>query len=393
MKFNALFILITAYSAFFVMTVRGSLAFENTGHGDLKDKYNGSEFKILIVPGHDNETLGGARFKNLREADLNLKVAEKLFRFFNANPHFKVFITRDNNGYKPEFAGYFQNNYSDILSFRDRLKSAFENLLNGGLITKNTTVHHNYATEENSVKLYGINKWANENGVDLVLHAHFNDYPERIFNREGKYTGFAVYVPERQLPNFDDSMEFAQSVFGQLQRYFAISNHPQENTGVVEDQDLIAVGSNSSRTSASLLVEYSYIYEPQVNSPVVRPLVAEELAYQTYLGVKKYLNPQEITKNMSILPYVWKNYLKRGPDKSRDIFALQAALAEEGLYPPAGFSKNECGLTGKFGLCTEKAVIELQKKYGITTNGFVGPRSIKKLNELYSHAALKPAKF
>jgi len=40
-------------------------------------------------------------------------------------------------------------------------------------------------TEDIALRLYGFNKWADENKVDAMVHIHFNDYPgERLDDRE-----------------------------------------------------------------------------------------------------------------------------------------------------------------------------------------------------------------
>ena len=50
----------------------------------------------------------------------------------------------------------------------------------------------NIAPDEMGVRLYGINKWANENDIDIVIHVHFNDYPGRPRTGSGKYSGFSI---------------------------------------------------------------------------------------------------------------------------------------------------------------------------------------------------------
>ena len=126
----------------------------------------------------------------------------------------------------------------------------------------NNQVEHNFATVDTALKLYAINKWANENNIEIVFHIHFNDYPGRKFNQIGEYTGFSIYVPEYQLPNHRASSKLAESLKNQLEKYFTKSDLPAESSALIEDQELIAVGSNASRDGVSVLVEYGYIYEP-----------------------------------------------------------------------------------------------------------------------------------
>ena len=348
------------------------------------------KIKILIVPGHDNESAGGTQFRGMKEADLNLLVASKIFKLFDVDPKFQAFITRDQKGYKPEFSNYFSENRSDILLFRDWTKSIMSGLIAQGVVKQSAFSYHNFASDEDSIKLYGINKWANDNKIDVVVHAHFNDYRGRPENKIGKYSGFSVYIPEKQLLNYEESFAIAQSVFNQLKKYYPISNLPAEKTGILEDQELIAIGSNASLASASFLIEYDYIYESQLSNSVIQPLITKELAYQTYKGIKTYFasTTETTAPDTATLPYKWKQNLSRGLRNNRDVFALQIALSKEGIYPPAGFEENECALSGNFGDCTKASVIAFQRKHNFSSvpgTGYVGSYTRKVLNKLYSN--------
>ena len=74
-----------------------------------------------------------------------------------------------------------------------------------------------------------------------------------------------------------------------MKKYFAASDLPAESSALIEDQELIAVGSNASRDGVSVLVEYGYIYEPPFRNEEAREAMFKELAYQTYIGIKKFL--------------------------------------------------------------------------------------------------------
>jgi N-acetylmuramoyl-L-alanine amidase len=117
---------------------------------------------------------------------------------------------------------------------------------------------------------------------------HFNDYPQRKKSSPGDYSGFSIYVPEQQYSNSRSSREIAAQVSKQLGTYYPESNMPKEGSGVVEDQDLIAIGSFNTLDPASLLIEYGYIYEPQFLNPVIRSKVIEDLATQTYVGIHNF---------------------------------------------------------------------------------------------------------
>src|SRR3989344_6602804 len=221
----------------------------------LQGIYKKSGMKILIVPGHDNESYG-AQYRGMTEANLNKELGLYLFDYLSADKKFSPFITRNSTGaYLTWFSEYIKNDSVGIRAFRDRVVSAMKSALKQKVVTKNTTVYHNPAADNTSVNLYGINKWANENSIDIVLHIHFNDYPGRRYDEPGEYRGFSIYVPEGQLPNSRASKALADSIRTQLEQFFPGSDFPKETDVVIEDQQLIAVGSNASRDGVSILLE------------------------------------------------------------------------------------------------------------------------------------------
>ncbi len=215
--------------------------------------------KILVVPGHD-EINYGAKFKNIIEEKINLELAEKIVQGLDTS-HIEVLSIRNSDGYLPEFETYFSENQAEIIQYRNDHREKTAIMIENEEYEINQTIAHNYAPKDVSLRLYAINKWATEQDFDLILHVHFNDYPGRKKNSVGKYKGFAIYVPEKQLPNSDESLTFAEILKNNLQRHIPVSNLPLEKQGIVEDQTLIAVGANHTLNIPALLVEYGYIYE------------------------------------------------------------------------------------------------------------------------------------
>jgi N-acetylmuramoyl-L-alanine amidase len=357
---------------------------------DLRQKYNDGQLKILIVAGHDKETIG-AEFQGLKEEELTSQLGQELYNYFKKDRKFKAFSIRDKNGdYKNWFLNYLNKDRESIKIFRNYLRRVTDFAFESGLIKERAQVEHNPAADNVSLKLYAINKWANEKDIDIVLHLHFNDDPTRSRLQKGEYSGFAIYAPEAQLPNSEASRDLAKFLKKELSKYVAQSDFPGEAAGVVEDQELIAVGSNASRKSVSLLVEYGYIYEPQFRYKSLRKEVFKELAYQTYSAIKKYFEPSFVS-DTTFLPYRWTSFLKKGTRYSVDVLHLQAALLKEGLYPPEGKNLSVCPINGNFLDCTFQAVIAFQEKYrskildpfGFTRGtGFVGARTLDALNKL-----------
>lgn len=363
---------------------------------ELHNKYKNGKMKILVVPGHDN-TFSGASFNGVKEADLNVEVGYYLLDFFGGDDKFESFITREKNGdYSPWFLNYIAAHRPAIKTFREKLISVMREAALKGDVKREIQVSHNTANDNTSLVLYGINKWANENEINIVLHIHFNDYPGRQYGAAGRYSGFSIYVPENQLPNARASNEIAQVIKKKLEFFFSESNLPPEEGTVIEDQELIAVGSNASRDGVSALIEYGYIYEPQFIDKNLRHTVMKELAFQTYRGVKNYFEPNKKILHQgydtTLLPYEWKSALAPGL-RNKDILSLQIALLKDGTYPPSEMTLSGCPVSGYFGDCTTGAVKAFQEKYkddilrpaGLGKGtGFVNSLTLNKLNSLYN---------
>lgn len=343
--------------------------------------------KILIVPGHDDVNFGTA-FGNLKEADLNLTLGKELSGFLNKDGNFQVVLVRDDYGFNKEFSDYLIQNEKIISDFIQDKKMTMNNFIRSGEIESVSGVIHNSVPNNIAINLYGINKWANEIGADIVLHIHFNDYPRKSRGSAGDYSGFAIYVPEKQYSNSSASRVVAESVLKQLNNLYPTSDLKKESAGVVEDQDLIAIGAYNTLDAVGLLVEYGYIYEPQFLDAEIRNLIIKDLAYQTFVGIKNFFEQSDgadSKRDTTLLPHTFSGQFGEGEKYNRDVLALQTALKLRDFYPPAGFKENSCPISGIFGPCTAGAVVAFQKAYGISpSSGFVGPLTISKLNRLFS---------
>jgi len=348
----------------------------------LRAKYTSGPITILLVPGHDKE-FRGAAWGGVREEELNLRLARELFNFLSADNHFAIFTAREfsTGEYSPSLTSYFTERRSEVETFTRNLRESFLAFIQSGeLRRQDNPPHHNFARPEVALRLFGINKWANDQDIDIVLHIHFNDDPARRLRQPGRYSGFSVYIPERQYPNARASAALGQVLYNTLSRHFPVSDLRQESQGIIEDQDLIAVGSRASRTGASVLAEYAYIYEPQIVSPSISQPVVLEMAWQTYLGIKKYFEPAWPDSTV-LLPHRFERHLSEGLRADRDVLVLQRLLQDEQLYPPAGKSNNSCPLNGNFGPCVKAAVVGFQQQYALPPTGYVGELTLEKLNE------------
>ena len=248
------------------------------------------QIRILIVPGHDDK-IWGSQYGNLKEADMNLVLATQIKDLLKKDKRFKVFITRDNNGYTKEFADYFSFKELDIKNFKENAKKEMQDKISDGIFIEKENVLHNSITENTSIVLYGINKWANENKIDAVIHVHFNDYPRKTKWTIGKYKGFAIYIPDKQFLNNKKSQKIASNIYLQLSEKYTPSNYKKELGGLVPEQKLIAIGANHTlqASAGSVLVEYGYIY--RFGNSSMRHKAYKTMADLTVKGIKNSFYP------------------------------------------------------------------------------------------------------
>ncbi len=219
---------------------------------------------------------------------MNLRLGTELYNILKKDKRFKVYITRDSSGYTKDFADYFSTNQQEIISFRENAKKMIVDSVENGSFIEKESVPHVTVNEYMSIILYGINRWANENKMDAVIHIHFNDYPREQKWTIGKYKGFAIYIPDEQLANSKESVALAGSIFKQLKTKYIPSTYEKEISGLVPDQSLIALGSNNTLAQAvrSVLIEYGYIY--RFKDRIMRHKAYGIMANLTAQGIKKY---------------------------------------------------------------------------------------------------------
>lgn len=345
------------------------------------------KLNILIVPGHEPD-FGGTEYRNIKERDLNAELGLDLAQYLVEDGHYNVVMTRGSDGWNPFLANYFTTNANEIRTFEQSQKAEMAQLVSEGrIITKGDNVPHNDAPDDVAMRLYGINKWANDNKVDIAIHIHFNDSSPRRTGVPGEYNGFTIYTPDHQYSNSQATAEIAKNVFKRLSRMFSTSNLPVEDQGIIEDQDLIAVGTNNTADAASMLIEYGYIYEPQLQVPEVRTTVLKEMAFQTYLGLADFFGETPIVVGQyqsTLLPYNTSTIVKKTKFPNVGALKFQAALTDKGFYPPSEYSKNDCPMTGFFGTCTALALGTFQRNYGIAgEKGIVGPQTRARLQALF----------
>lgn len=342
--------------------------------------------RIILMPGHEPD-FGGAEFGRLKERELATQLAVNLSRFLQQDPHFQVVLARNNFGWNTNLTDYFNKNWSEIKNWQKSSHDEFSYLVSIGSMKRiKSKVSHLKALNDSAVRLYGLTKWANENDVDIILHLHFNDYSRRRLNEPGKYSGLAIYVPDQQYGNSQVTREVAKSILERLAKYNAVSDLPAESEGIIDEQELIAVGANNTSDAASMLIEYSYIYESPLLNPKIRDDFISDLAYQTYLGLQDFFargSKAEPVNDTLVLLEPLRQPITRKDSKTREAFVFQTALIKAGVYPPSDQTFNTCPRSGLIASCTEKAVKIFQEKYRIEgESGQVGEKTLSVLNQV-----------
>ena len=398
LKVKYFFIVLLGFSIL-LSSVRVVAAFSSKNSiSILKEKYNlalqgGPKIKILIVPGHDVSS-GGAEFRGIKERDLTVALAKKLQVFLLAptsprlrgagNSAFEAILARDDKNYNPLLEKYFETEKESINKFIQDSKEGNNTLVLDGAFEVRDGIVHTDATPEMAFKLYGINRYANDNDIDLIIHIHFNDYYRRKDYNPGDYRGISIYVPDDQFKNSDISKKIAESVLNELNIFWPTSNLPEESQGIIPDQKLIAVGAYNTLNQPAFLIEYGYIYETQFRSKKIRDMVLDEQAFRTYNGLINFFSSQsredENLKSKFLSP-ISKTIIRKD-EKNVDVLRLQAALSRLKFYPPKDFNEYRCPLDGVFGKCTLLSVKEFQKINKLKQDGIAGSKTIKKINDL-----------
>lgn len=367
---------------------------ESVSTTDLQQKYDdaltsGDKVRILIVPGHEAD-FGGTQYNGYYERELVVPIAEKLARELRNDPRLEVLVARGSEGWNRDFSRYFDRNMKSIKKFVDTHKKEMQKLVKRGKVDVNEEqASHNAAPNDVALRLYGITKWSNENDVDLMLHIHLNDTGGRADTMPGNVSGFTVYVPDDQYGNAKASRAIAEPIFASLNAHNATSTLQVEDKGIVEDQELIALGSNNTSEVPSILIEYGYIYEPKFANDAVRSVVFDDMAYQTSQGIADFFGTASSARYVTkALPYTFltdvaaTSTAATGP--SVGTYALQTALHDLGFYPLAPSTLVNCPIDGVMRSCVTDAVTAFQKSRGIDAVGTLGVATRNALNATFS---------
>lgn len=359
----------------------------------------GKKVRILVMPGHEAD-FGGAEFKGYYERELVVDIANTLAKELRTDTNFEVFVARGTSRWNENFTYYFDTQGRKIQSFVDTHKKVMKKLEKRNKLTENDAqAAHNEARSDVALRLYGVNKWANENDIDLVLHLHLNDETGHDANTPGVHAGTAIYIPDRIYGNAKASKAIAEPIFERLTSTSATSTFGLETKGVLEDRELIAIGAYNTSEVPSLLIEYGYIYEPRITGEGARSEVFTDFAFQTAQGVKDFFgSPGSPKFSTKVLPYQFTDDVltlstataTSTSKDTRGIYALQAALHSLGYYPGTEAALSVCPISGIANECMTPAIKAFQGSKGLEQTGILSPATRAALNESFGLATPVP---
>lgn len=261
--------------------------------GSLQDRYaKGDTIKVLIVPGHD-DSFPGAKYKDIREADLNLSLANQIAKHFKDDKQIEVTVAREKNDYISSLRTYFDTQTVQVNEFIKSHADAMKKAIATGSVVVPKQVPHGNAARIPLYRLYAINKWSTEQKFDLVVHVHFNDEGRVSSSKSGKYSGYSVYVPDSNLLGAPISKELGTAIGKRLKRDFKRSDMSYEKShsdkyGVIPDLKLIALGANRTSALPRVLIEYGYIYESSLGAKKFKK-TSDVMAAATVYGIQDFL--------------------------------------------------------------------------------------------------------
>ena len=255
---------------------------QKISQSELQNKFrNGEKIKILVVPGHTDD-FPGSIYRGVKEVTLNRIVANDLFNILKDDQRFEVEIFEmDNEVFKQT------GDSEEIQEFKDghqRLERLFKE--NNKDFVLNTNLYSD--TEEEVIDtLYGINLWLNKNDYDIVIHVHFNNYDRVNKNQPGEFEGFSIYVPYHNYSNGIASQKLADQIFVSLGDVLTKSDLLQGDRKSIESDNLIALGAFNTLETASVLIEYGFIYEDKFLNG--NKEIFHSAAQKTYEGILEFL--------------------------------------------------------------------------------------------------------
>ena len=237
------------------------------------NSYNFSQekiYKVMVIPGHDNRGSGGCEGRAGKESNIVARVGSKLEEKLKHDENMQVFITRDEKEYNKELVDFIEKNFNKLkrLAYEEPKKHKFD---------RNNIDY--------LVILYGIAKYANDNGYDLMINLHVNALDKKTKKKiSNKISGFSVWYSPLNKRAFESKLYSYFNRNALLADGFKPSNNKGEKP-VNECSKWVLVGNHKIKLKVpSNLIELDYISQKKLADPKVQKGYAEAI----YKGTKNY---------------------------------------------------------------------------------------------------------
>lgn len=198
---------------------------------------------------------------------------------------------------------------------------------------------------------------ANSKGADIYQSTHYNAFDGSFAGADPE--GFSLHI----YPGSVEGRKLAESVMKYLK-----GGTKQVNRGIKESNFYVL----RNTRMAALLTENGFMDNKREASLMLNKDFQKEVAIEHAKGICDYLGVEYKEEN--------KGYFEQG-DTGAGVKLLQSDLIELGYHLKAD---------GIYGENTKGAVIQFQRDYELEVDGFAGPQTLGKIEELKNKEQEKP---
>ncbi len=250
---------------------------------DLKGMYEGSQkvaasainnskMIIAVDPGHGGKD-PGATGKNIKEKDLVLKISKRLANLINAEQDMTAILTRTDDSFPCP-----RNNRScgQKISLNERLDIAKK----AGAVLF-ISIHANSFRDRRirGAEIYALPDSAKFNKDENWKVMHHNKQSKSRINSTGVTSKKQIKnITASEVIAFDQSLQISDNIMQELRKVLRVRKSSRQAAFIV-------LGSHDM---ASVLIETSYLTNPEDEKILINPINQQKIAEAILKGVKKY---------------------------------------------------------------------------------------------------------
>ena len=250
---------------------------------DLKGMYEGSQkvaasainnskMIIAVDPGHGGKD-PGATGKNIKEKDLVLKISKRLANLINAEQDMTAILTRTDDSFPCP-----RNNRScgQKISLYERLDIAKK----AGAVLF-ISIHANSFRDRRirGAEIYALPDSAKFNKDENWKVMHHNKQSKSRINSTGVTSKKQIKnITASEVIAFDQSLQISDNIMQELRKVLRVRKSSRQAAFIV-------LGSHDM---ASVLIETSYLTNPEDEKILINPINQQKIAEAILKGVKKY---------------------------------------------------------------------------------------------------------